>query len=413
MCKFLIILGRIMAYVRECENLINWYVYGKLPLSEIVFFLTNRCNQRCLTCWQWEDDFAVKGKELTDDKWVELLNQAIELGAHHLYVVGGGEPMVRGDLVLKLGQIAKKKELFCVLHTNGTLFKSEQMDELIQMRWDQVIFSIDGPNPEVNDLIRGEGTFHKAFKNLLYFRDNRVTEKVPTPDLGINFTITKVNYRYIPEMVELAKEAGCGGIHTTLVLPLSEQSKRFALSNEELRDCLFFLQKGIKLSQTYGLYNTFESVIEEIERKLNSNGIVESDFLGERSHSIIDSYCFEPFLSLTISSDGKVGPCCMFWTEENPSVLEKPLKDIWKGDFLEGLRKKLLKWDLPLPCRDCPSQLRKRTSNIKNALVEREKNTSKGIPSLVKKFWLRVRDSGLKSALKRTWEYLYLLFKGL
>lgn len=407
-----------MAYIRECENLINWYVYGRLPLSEIVFFLTNRCNQRCLTCWQWEEDFTVKEKELADEEWIKLLHQAIELGAHHLYIVGGGEPMIRGDLVLKLGETAKKKGLFCVLHTNGTLLKNFQMDEFIRMKWDQIIFSFDGPNPEVNDLIRGRGTFETAYRNLLYFRNNRVKEKVPIPDLGINFTITNTNYKHIPKMVEFAKETGCGGIHATLVLPLSDQSQKFALREEELKDCLNYLGKGLELSQDYELYTTFESVAEEIEKILASGSTSkteESILQDKKKKSIVNTYCFEPFLSLTISSSGKVSPCCMLWAENNPSVLNKSLKEIWEGEFFEGIRKVLLEntdSKLPLSCQNCPSQLRKRTIDIKNALIEREKNTSKDILSLVKKFWRRVRGRGLIDAIKRSWEYVYIFLKG-
>ncbi len=407
-----------MAYIRECENLINWYVYGKLPLSEIVFFLTNRCNQRCLTCWQWEEDFAVIEKELADEEWIKLLHQAIELGAHHLYIVGGGEPMIRGDLVLKLGEIAKKKKLFCVLHTNGTLLKNFQMDEFVRMQWDQIIFSFDGPNPEVNDLIRGRGTFEKAYKNLLYFRNNRMKKEVPIPDLGVNFTITNTNYKYIPKMVEFAKETGCGGIHATLVLPLSDQSQKFALREEELKDCLNYLGKGLELSQDYGLYTTFESVIEEIKKALalSRTKKTEKSTLEElKKKSIVDAYCFEPFLSLAISSSGKVSPCCMLWTENNPSVLDKSLKEIWEGVFFEGLRKVLLEnidSELPLSCQNCPSQLRKRTTDIKKALIEREKNTSRDMLSLVKKFWRRVRGRGLIDAIKRSWEYVYIFLRG-
>ncbi|MGC8847155.1 MAG: radical SAM protein, partial [Candidatus Hydrogenedens sp.] len=180
-----------MAYEKECSNLLQYCVEGQSPLYEIVFFLTNRCNQRCLTCWQWEDDFKSVGKELPDEMWMKLLQDSITMEAKHLYIVGGGEPMVRGNLVIKLAELAKQNGMFCVLHTNGTLFKKEQLDKLISLKWDQIIFSIDGPNPDVNDFIRGEGTFDKAFQNLKYISQNR--SKL-LPDLGINFTITNTNY---------------------------------------------------------------------------------------------------------------------------------------------------------------------------------------------------------------------------
>lgn len=405
-----------MAYERECENLIHWRVYGEIPLSEIVFFVTNRCNQRCLTCWQWEEDFTTTSKELSNDKWISLLYEALELGVHHLYIVGGGEPMVKGDLVLALGEIAKKHGLFCVLHTNGTLLKKEQMDKFISLQWDQIIISLDGPSSDVNDLIRGEGTFDKAYKSLIYLRDHRIIKNEPIPDLGINFTITNVNYRYIPEMVELARTTGCGGIHATLVLPLSENSKRFVLTEEELYDCLNFLKKGIELCRNYGLYSTFESVVEEIESKLTLHELEPKNKRTSKGESILDSYCLEPLLSLTISSDGRVSPCCMLWTEHNPSVLNSSLKEIWYGEFMKDLRNTLIRGNypnLPTICQNCPSQLRKRTMGIKEALLEREKDKSRRVGALIRKFWIRFKKEGLSDALNRTWEYIYTLFRGI
>ncbi|MCX8064354.1 MAG: radical SAM protein [Candidatus Hydrogenedentes bacterium] len=405
-----------MAYEKECENLINWYVYGKLPLSEIVFFITNRCNQRCVTCWQWEEDFIVSGKELPDEKWKELLIEAIEMGAHHLYIVGGGEPMVRGELVLELGEMAKKHGLFCVLHTNGTLLKKEHMDRLIQLCWDQIVVSLDGPNPGVNDFIRGHGTFDKVYRNLIYIRDHRIYNGQPIPDLGINFTITSTNYKYIPEMVELAKATGCGGIHATLVLPLSEQSKRFVLKEEEFKECLTFLKEGLALSRIYGIYSTFDSVMEEIDKKLKGEGEGFSASMESKKNSLINSFCVEPFLSLAISSDGRVGPCCMFWTDSNPSISENSLKEIWEGEFIKRLREILIRnaySTLPPPCQSCPSQLRKRTEGIKRALLEREKSASKNILTLASRFLNRFKNEGVRGAVKRTWEYLYTLVRGI
>lgn len=398
-----------MAYEKECSNLLRYCVEGQAPLYEIVFFLTNRCNQRCLTCWQWEDDFKSIGKELSDEMWVRLLQESIAMEARHLYIVGGGEPMVRGNLVIKLAELAKQNGVFCVLHTNGTLFKKEQLDKLISLKWDQVIFSIDGPNPKVNDPIRGEGTFDKAFQNLMYISQNRSNL---LPDLGINFTITNKNYLYIEEMVCLAKESGCGGIHATLVQPFNKQAEQFVLGEKETEKCKEILISAKAKAEDVGLYHTFDSVIENLEGINNGQDKDEDKNKLSNANTIrfIETYCFEPMLSMTISADGRVSPCCMFWNKDNPSVYDYPLSEIWKGPFLNTIREQLQNKNKSIPdiCINCPSQLRQRSENIRKELNTIGEKSTKNPILLTIRFLNRIKKEGVSSAMKRVKEWLYI-----
>jgi len=402
-----------MSYERECSNLVWYCVEGSLPLYEIVFFLTNRCNQRCLTCWQWEDDFKSIGKELSDDMWTQLLKDAILMGAKHFYIVGGGEPMVRGDLVMRLAELAKGNNMFCVLHTNGTLFRKEQMDRLIELCWDQIIFSLDGPNPEVNDSIRGKGNFNRAIQNLMYVSQNRIKDenKNLIPDLGINFTITNTNYSYMEDMVQLAFESGCGGIHATLVQPFNKQAEQFVLEDSDIEKCKEALAKALVKAESLGLYHTFNSVQESFEKSktkqfdlgqknISKDNLSASSFLG--------TYCFEPFLSLTISADGKASPCCMFWTDRNPSVQEYSIEKIWNGEFFKEIREQLSTMCIPNVCLNCPSQLRQRSENIRAELKRMGERTTRNPLILVMRFFKRLQNEGFYSAWKRTKEWLYI-----
>lgn len=400
-----------MAYEKECSNLLRYGVEGHSPLYEIVFFLTNRCNQRCLTCWQWEEDFKTIEKELADDMWIKLLQESIAMEARHLYIVGGGEPMVRGNLVIRLAELAKEKGMFCVLHTNGTLFKKEQMDKLISLKWDQIIFSIDGPNSTINDFIRGEGTFEKAFQNLIYISQNR--EKL-IPDLGINVTITNKNYMYLTEMVGLAMETGCGGIHATLVQPFNKQAEQFVLEKEDVEKFKGILISAKTKAENAGLYHTFDSIFESI------GGIDKTEDKGEDKNNLkkekindnrfVETYCFEPMLSMTISADGKVSPCCMFWNKDNPSVYDFSLSEIWKGPFFNTIREQLQKKKDAIPniCLNCPSQLRQRSENIRNELKTMGDRTTKNPILLTVRFLNRIKKEGFSSALKRVKEWIYI-----
>jgi len=287
------------------------------------------------------------------------------------------------------------------------------MDKLIELNWDQIVFSLDGPNPEINDFIRGKGTFDKAFRNLMYFKEHRKKGMIPIPNLGINFTITNTNYRYVGKIVELATEIGCGAIHATLVQPFNKQAEKFVIEGEDIEECKKSLFRAKEMADKEGIYHTFDSVIKSFENNMNSihkTKLNKKITFKQNKYTFTDTYCFEPWLSMTISADGKVSPCCMFWTDNNPSIHDYSLEEIWNGDFFTALRNQLQsgKEELPDICLHCPSQLRQRSENIRNELKEKIEKTTKNVFVLFLRFFNYVKKDGFYSALKRAKEWLFI-----
>ncbi len=197
-----------------------------------------------------------------------------------------------------------------------------------------------------------------------------------------------------------------GGIHATLVQPFNKQAEEFVLRDEEIEKCKETLLKAQTKAESLGLYHTFNAVMEGLERK----STIKNSNSKNREHynSFISTYCFEPFLSLTISAEGKVSPCCMFWKDENPSVLEHTLNEIWNGSFFRDIRNRLITGDIPDICMNCPSQLRQRSENIRIELQKMGEKTANTPLALLVRFINRLRKEGLYSALRRVKEWLYI-----
>ncbi|MEQ9411206.1 MAG: radical SAM protein [Fuerstiella sp.] len=126
------------------------------------------CNLTCQHCFIScsPHNHSFEFLEFTDVE--AALQQSVAHGVREYYFTGG-EPFLNKDLVRML-----KRTLHfgpATVLTNGTVLKPEWLTELraaedasgysLEFR-----VSIDGPTPEINDPVRGEGTFRRAMQGV-------------------------------------------------------------------------------------------------------------------------------------------------------------------------------------------------------------------------------------------------------
>lgn len=158
--------------------------YFKNNLRQVFLYLIDDCNLRCTQClYKLEIGFQICKKEIAFEDAVKLISDFREMGAIKLTLMGG-EPTLygakEGNKPL-LDLIKKSKELgyeYVRIDTNGQ-FDSELLDKPEFKMLDEITFSLDGPNREINDPIRGYGSFEKCLKNILKAKE-----------LGYNIDIT-------------------------------------------------------------------------------------------------------------------------------------------------------------------------------------------------------------------------------
>ncbi len=128
--------------------------------SQFYLAITNRCNLSCIMCSTTRHPHEVE-EELSLQDWLAVLRNITRFETG-VVTFGGGEPLLRQE---DLSEMIK----FCVaggttvnVVTNGTLMNPAFLAGLEEAR-EKVIFlvSCDGLKRE-NDLIRGQGTFHKV-----------------------------------------------------------------------------------------------------------------------------------------------------------------------------------------------------------------------------------------------------------
>ncbi len=123
----------------------------------ILFDPTSACNMHCVGCWS--GTYGHKSS-MTFEDMDKIVTEGKELGPH-LYMMTGGEPMVKKNDIFKLAE--KHQDCFFALYSNSTLIDEEVCKKVQQLGNITFMLSIEG-TPETNDARRGDGHYDAVMK---------------------------------------------------------------------------------------------------------------------------------------------------------------------------------------------------------------------------------------------------------
>lgn len=375
-------------YEQIGRHLIPWTKNSWAPPFRIHIFPTDRCNLRCNSCWRW--NFSLNGEidssqyELPRKNIIKIIEEAAELGVRTWEITGGGEPFVRKEIVIEMVRRIKELGMMGSINTNGTLFTPWIVQLLIDIGWDNLIISLDGPNPKTNDFLRPPKSFERIIKTLELFRERKTLYKTDKPIIYIHSVLSKVNFPEIIKMVNLAVQYNVSSINFEPIKEFSPNCKDLLIAERKDFDAIRRLAKeGSEIAQKNNLFTNLGSLLtttELLEQSGKLTGFLKSfsektDNLNETK--LLSVCCFEPWYRLFITTNGEVSPCCLgpFFKE---NVREKTLKEIWLGENFSNFRERILNRDLPQSCNNCNASLfthsRHIQSLLKQALDEYKEN---------------------------------------
>lgn len=150
--------------------------------------ITNKCNLRCLHCFNSSGENDVTADELSDTEVLELMR---ELAGMNLYNVCfcGGETLLRKDLICDSVKILKPSGTHCTAVSNGILATPDTIKELECAGLDGIQFSLDGIEISHDRLRNRKGAF-EAVNAAINFVLNETKMR-----LSIAFTPTAFNIK--------------------------------------------------------------------------------------------------------------------------------------------------------------------------------------------------------------------------
>lgn len=351
----------------KIDRLTDWAAGRKVGPLSLEIWSTNRCNLRCLMCGTWASrrKDAEKGliynpeeerkRELPDGIWLKIVDDAFELGIKEFLITGGGEPLVRKETTLNLIKKIKEYGAYGRLNTNGTLFSPQDILKVVSAGWDMIIFSVDGPDAETYDSIRNiNGAFNKVKKVLLEFKKQKKKLKTDKPKIVFNTVVLNKNFEKFPQLIKFANLVGCETITFIPLIAFDKSIEKYKLNLMQKFILSKMISKIEMLSKEYGVHTNIhefkEKQIREIERTdKDIKNEIESLHQGFASLP-----CYEPFLHLLITPEGRTTCCCMLAGRGiKRDFLVSSLKDIWFSEWFDSLREQFLRKKLPEDCGTC------------------------------------------------------------
>lgn len=204
-----------------------WYFVShrlrELHPFEVQASLLNACNLHCVYCRCPE----VKTTLLTTDQWRTIIRDLTALGTMRIKFQGG-EPTMRPDF-RELCAEARSQGMVTAAISNGH-FISSRPDLLDHL--DELVVSLDGSSAEVNDRLRGVGTWHPAVQaiDLACRRGLRVY---------INMVLTRENLGDLENMLAFCRARGIQLNAQPVIYEgryYDSRARPLALDNEEIRE---------------------------------------------------------------------------------------------------------------------------------------------------------------------------------
>jgi mycofactocin biosynthetic radical S-adenosylmethionine protein MftC len=160
--------------------------------------LTYACNLACLHCLS--SSGRRDPRELSTEECKAVIDELQRMQVFYVNI-GGGEPTVRSDF-WELVDYATAHQVGVKFSTNGVRIDAEAAARLAASDYVDVQVSLDGATAEVNDAVRGAGSFDLALRALGNLRDAGFR------DAKISVVCTRHNVGQLDAFQSLAAEYG-------------------------------------------------------------------------------------------------------------------------------------------------------------------------------------------------------------
>jgi Fe-coproporphyrin III synthase len=319
-------------------------------LPVLVLHVHSSCNCRCVMCdiWKTNKVWALEPADLQPH-----LNSIRELGVRWI-VFTGGEPLLNRALP-RLCRMLRYERIHLTLLTTGLLLKRYAQE--VADSFDDVIVSLDGPEP-IHDQIRrvngGFAVMSEGIASMRNLRNIRITGRC---------TVQKANFQYLRDCVNAAAKINLDGI-SFLAADLTSQAFN--------RELVWPLERqneiGLSIRDLPLLQAEVETLIREKEAEITSGFVIES---AEKLRRIVGHFrahlglerpqspqCNAPWKSAVVELDGSVRPC--FFQAPIGSVANASLADVINSEKALQFRSTL---DVPTDptCNRCVCSLNYRS----------------------------------------------------
>jgi len=275
--------------------------------------ITSRCNLKCKHCratTSWK-----KSKDIKTSVVLYILDQLFSFAPDVHLALAGGEPLLRSDLKEILTHVKRKFPNAPIeLLTNGTLITQRNIGWLSDLI-DGFNIGLEGASEEVNDAIRGKGSFKRAIRGI-----SLLVRRGLNPTVRMTFFHQEESE--VERLMKFLKKIGVNSFNFRYFVPVGRARNKALSAQQYKRLAEKVWETGRSLGLRIGFSDPFPEILVNEKRRKE----IEQD--KELRKGIAVTGCSIGFNLLYLDPRAIVKACPYF-----PVVLDdakkRPLKDIW------------------------------------------------------------------------------------
>ena len=299
------------------------------PLKWVAWETTRQCNLKCVHC---RSNAGISGPADIGTKKAFLLMDRVAEFARPVFVLSGGEPMLRPD-IFELAGYGNSLGFKMALATNGSLIDDAACGKMKSSGIRIAALSLDGPNAAVHDDFRKQrGSFDAVLSAARGFRKHSI-------EFVINSSFTTRNRDFIADTRVLAKELGAKAWYMFLVVPMGRGKE---LLQEIIppgeHEKILRWHYGAEITEDRMLMRptcapSYYRIFAQEQRKKGASA---------RRRSLSYSPgggrgCVAARSIAYIGAGGDVYPCSYF-TQSGGNIFDRSLREIWDSELFRGFR---------------------------------------------------------------------------
>jgi len=205
---------------------------GGAPVPHVVAWnLTRRCNLECGHCYISAGSWQATVGEMSTLECLHLADEILEVNPAPLFILSGGEPLLREDLETIAGHCSKRGATV-VVGTNGTRLSSARIASLKGAGVTGVAVSIDSLRTEYHDRFRhGDGALADTLAAVERCRASEL-------DFIVQTSLTRGNRAELRDLAAWSAERGAVSFNVYFLVPTGRAEHAQGLSQSENEDVL-------------------------------------------------------------------------------------------------------------------------------------------------------------------------------
>jgi MoaA/NifB/PqqE/SkfB family radical SAM enzyme len=286
--------------------------------------VNEHCNVKCRYCEYWR--LKHYAKEMTIPEWQAALQSVKDFVGAFSINFSGGEPFIKPGFIDLLAW-CNQSGISAGVTTNGSALTARNAAKVVAANPFNVNISVDAPNAEVHDYLRGyAGLFAKLSNGIRFLIKERDSQTRNFP-INVKPTVNSKNFRLMPELVEWAVGMGVSCVSFQPMDRWTQETyEELWIEPHELPELERTIERLIEMQRNGAPILTPPTILR----------LFPDHFRGKKAPQEVMP-CRVGLRDFFIRTDGQVEVCVHYPPIGN--IREQSAREIWYGPKAQDIRR--------------------------------------------------------------------------